>query len=187
MPPIIDRESLVSAISEGRSCEFLFFWGHHPRKRGVVDHSCLSQWYPASFQVENREFQSAEQYMMAEKARLFEDRETLELILASPDPKEAKRLGRRVAQFDEEIWRAARFDVVSKGNLAKFGQNPDLGAFLLSTDDRVLVEASPYDQVWGIGLPQSHRDAREPRLWPGLNLLGFALMKVRGELAARSA
>lgn len=72
--------------------------------------------------------------------------------------------------------------VVVNGNLHKFGQNPELRDFLLSTGDKVLVEASPYDKIWGIGLDANNPDACAPKLWKGENLLGFALMEVRGLL-----
>ena len=77
------------------------------------------------------------------------------------------------------VWKSARFDVVVKGNLAKFSQNERLKSYLLSTADRIIVEASPKDDVWGIGLEESAIDVINPRKWKGTNLLGFALMEVR--------
>ena len=70
-------------------------------------------------------------------------------------------------------------DLVVEGNRAKFAQNPELGAFLRATAGWVLVEASPVDFIWGIGLAKDHADAHNPAQWRGLNLLGFALMDVR--------
>jgi ribA/ribD-fused uncharacterized protein len=121
---------------------------------------------------------------MAEKARLFGDEAARQLILQTPDPALAKQLGRRVQGFAEQPWSAAAFAVVVHGNLAKFTQNPALAAYLLSTGDSVLVEASPLDPIWGIGLAADHPDAREPQRWRGQNLLGFALMSVRRQIAA---
>ena len=122
--------------------------------------------------------------MMAEKARLFGDEAALARILASADPREVKRLGRGVTSYDPDRWAARRFDAVTEGNVAKFGQNPALLKFLLGTGDRVLVEASPDDAVWGIGVAESDPRASSPHRWPGENLLGFALMEVRKRLAA---
>jgi ribA/ribD-fused uncharacterized protein len=121
--------------------------------------------------------------MMASKARLFGDANALERILAAPHPKQAKDLGRSVTNFDEAVWLANRFDFVVAGNQAKFSQHPDLAAFLLGTGQRILVEASPVDRIWGIGLAEDSPDAAHPDKWQGLNLLGFALMQVRHSLA----
>jgi ribA/ribD-fused uncharacterized protein len=121
--------------------------------------------------------------MMAGKARLFGDNDGAAAAVAAESPKAAKAAGRLIRDFDEATWSAARYDIVQAGNLAKFGQNIALQQFLLSTGDRVLVEASPSDRIWGIGLRADHRDAGRPDRWPGLNLLGFALMDVRDDLA----
>ncbi|MHC3968565.1 NADAR family protein, partial [Pseudomonas aeruginosa] len=121
--------------------------------------------------------------MMAAKARLFDDSRLLERILAARSPGEAKALGREVAGFDEARWNAERVGIVIEGNLGKFGQNASLKKYLLGTADRVLVEASPVDAIWGIGLAASDPLAAEPATWQGLNLLGFALMEVRRRLA----
>ncbi len=94
-------------------------------------------------------------------------------------PAQARSLGRRVQGFQEEAWDRLRFAVVVEGNLAKFRQLPDLGDYLLSTGDAVLAEASPMDRIWGIGIEETHPDARDPHRWRGSNLLGFALMQVR--------
>jgi ribA/ribD-fused uncharacterized protein len=93
-------------------------------------------------------------------------------------------LGRQVRGFDEEAWTAARYDIVVAGSVAKFGQHEDLRAFLLATGERVLVEASPLDRVWGIGLAADDERASSPDRWVGLNLLGFALMDAREKLRA---
>jgi ribA/ribD-fused uncharacterized protein len=103
-------------------------------------------------------------------------------ILAAKHPGEAKKLGREVQGFDETLWLEHRSDIVLRANLAKFGQQEALRTFLLNTGDRILVEASPDDQIWGIGLAEDHPDAAVPDRWKGLNLLGFALMEVRDRL-----
>lgn len=112
----------------------------------------FSQWHPSKIIIDDVIYSHAEQYMMAEKARLFKDYDTLELIMKSESPREQKRFGRIVKGFDPEIWKQHRFNIVVKGNLAKFGQNPKLKKKLLETGDQILCEASPYDKIWGIGL-----------------------------------
>jgi len=161
----------------GRPVDVLPFWGH----RGPGS-ACLSQWYPAGFTVDGVTYPTAEHWMMAGKARLFDDAAGLAAVLAAPGPAEAKSAGRRVRGFDEESWKGARYDLVVTGNLAKFGQHGNLRRFLLGTGDRVLVEASPYDRIWGVGLGQDNPDVHRPSAWRGLNLLGFALMEVRERL-----
>jgi ribA/ribD-fused uncharacterized protein len=120
--------------------------------------------------------------MMAGKARLFGDDDALATVLATPDPRAAKAAGRRVRGFDGPRWHAAGYDVVVQGNLAKFSQHDDLRDFLLATGGRVLVEASPSDRIWGVGLARDHADTLVPSRWRGLNQLGFALMEVRDRL-----
>jgi ribA/ribD-fused uncharacterized protein len=149
---------------------------------GEIGKPCLSQWWPAPFTVEGDTYPTAEHFMMSEKARLFGDEETRSKILTAPHPKAAKQLGRAVQGFDDRRWEEARFGLVVRGNLAKFGQNAPLRDFLLNTGNRVLVEASPVDRVWGIGLAANDPLAEHPEQWRGLNLLGFALMEVRGRL-----
>ena len=162
--------------------EYLFFWGHEARPGAPVGRQCLSQWWEAPFTVDGRTFRTAEHYMMWGKALLFGDEETAGRVLAARTPGEAKALGRVVRGFDEDVWVARRLDVVVRGNLAKFAAHEDLRAFLLGTGDRVLVEASPLDRVWGIGLAADDERAADPATWLGLNLLGEALMEVRARL-----
>lgn len=181
------REELVAAIAAGADPQWLMFWGHRPPKNGGVGASCLSQWWPAPFVVDGTTYNSAEHWMMAGKARMFGDEHTRERILAASHPAEAKKLGRLVRGFDEQLWLAERFDVVIEGSTAKFKQHPQLLAYLLGTNGRVLVEASPADRVWGIGLAAADAHATDPEHWRGLNLLGFALMEARSRLRARSS
>ena len=153
---------------------FVFFWNGWP-----------SQWHPAAFTLDGVAYQCAEQFMRAEKARLFGDEETRAQILAATSPREHKALGRRVRGFDAERWTEACREVVYRGNVAKFAQSAELGARLLATGDRTLVEASPTDLVWGIGLAADDARATDPSAWRGKNWLGEALMRVRAEMAAR--
>ncbi len=175
---------LVRALDDGATARFLFFWGHRPAQDGRITKSCFSQWYEAPFEVDGVAYPSAEHYMMAQKAALFGDAATRHRILAATTPAAAKALGRQVAGFEEATWTRERMRIVVEANLGKFGQDARLSAFLLETGDQVLVEASPVDAVWGIGLAAEDPDAGHPARWRGLNLLGFALMEVR-ELLAR--
>mmetsp|Transcript_850 Transcript_850/g.2341 ORF Transcript_850/g.2341 Transcript_850/m.2341 type:complete len:199 (-) Transcript_850:50-646(-) len=177
-------KELVELVESGAEPEYLFFWGHTAKKAGVVDKSCLSNWYLASFVIEDIRYATAEHYMMAKKARLFEDVTTLESILHAKSPADAKMLGRQVRGFSDPVWTAHRFRIVTSGLLAKFEQNAHLRQFLVSTGNAVLVEASPRDSVWGIGMGQNDDDAKIPSRWRGLNLLGFALMEARSRLVA---
>jgi ribA/ribD-fused uncharacterized protein len=162
--------------------KYLFFWGNQPSKSGEITKSCFSQWWVAAFVVADITYRSTEHWMMAEKARLFNDPELLTQILAAPTPAEAKKLGRQIAGFVPAIWDEHKVAIVRTGNLHKFSQNPALKDFLLATHDRVLVEASPVDNIWGIGLAADSTDAEHPERWQGENLLGFALMEVRDQL-----
>ena len=177
-------EQLIELIADGGQPKYLAFWGHQPLPNGQIGKNCFSQWWPAQFTVDGATYASAEHFMMATKARLFGDDEMAARIREAPHPRAAKELGRKVRGFDEQRWAECRFDLVVTGNLAKFGQHPELKEFLLTTGSRVLVEASPYDLIWGIGLAADHEDATSPGRWRGLNLLGFALMEVRHRLRA---
>ncbi|WP_375435230.1 NADAR family protein [uncultured Hymenobacter sp.] len=179
LPPIRSVECLRQHLEAGQSLKYVFFWGYIGQPSGAVGKECFSQWYPAAFTLDGNTYATTEHYMMAEKARLFGDDATRLAILKATHPNEAKKLGRTVQNFDESIWDAARFDIVVQGNVAKFSQHPALREFLRQTGSRVLVEASPVDTIWGIGLAQDSPHASDPTEWQGLNLLGFALMAVR--------
>jgi len=168
----------------GEQPKYLLFWGHRPPTASGVGKGCLSQWWPAPFTVDGVVYPTAEHFMMAGKALLFGDSEAAERVVQASQPGAAKALGRQVRGFDEHLWAEQRFGIVVTGNMAKFSQHPQLGQFLLATGDRVLVEASPHDPVWGIGLAAEDERVASPRTWQGLNLLGFALMEVRHRLQA---
>ena len=171
-----NREWAVEAVKKGG--HVLVFYGH-VQQGETVDASCLSQWFPCSFAVEGNNYTTAEQYMMAEKARLFGEEEIRRQILREAGPMACKRLGRKVSNFEKEVWDARCGEIVVKGNVAKFSQNSELKAFLLSTGNAILAEGAPRDKIWGIGMGKSNPLAQDPALWRGRNLLGFALMEVR--------
>jgi len=179
-----DVESLCRCCEAGENIKFLFFWGHRPSKDGQITRSSFSQWFAAPFTQDDSHYPTAEHYMMAAKARLFDDEEAAQRIFQAKSPSEAKKLGRLVRNFNADTWRQRRYELVVVGNLLKFGQNPDMGEFLQMSGRKVLVEASPTDRIWGIGLAQDDRRADRPAEWKGLNLLGFALMEVRERLSS---
>ena len=147
---------------------FVFFWGGWP-----------SQWCKSTFRVDGVTYNCCEQFMMAEKARVFHDDVRLAQILQARSPREQKALGRRVANFDEAVWNRVCRDVVYRGNLARFKQDERLAARLLATGDKTIVEASPKDCIWGIGLSADDPAAQDPSQWRGTNWLGIALIQVR--------
>jgi ribA/ribD-fused uncharacterized protein len=175
-------QELLHAMAQGLAPRFLPFWGHQPAADGSIGKTCMSQWFEAGFEVDGQHYATAEHCMMAGKARLFGDEAAHAAIVRCRTPGEAKKLGRGIQGFDDARWEQARFGIVVQANLAKFSQNPALAGYLLSTGDRVLVEASPVDAIWGIGLAADDARATDPAQWRGLNLLGFALMQVRGQL-----
>lgn len=179
--PEYSLEQLKTEVAHGKEFDYLFFWEHHDVKKGIKK-SCFSQWWKTPFQIDIHEYCCMEQYMMAEKARLFEDKETRKLILNETEPKAIKALGRQVKGFDQKMWDKYKYSIVLNGNYIKFIQNRELLYYLLSTGSKVLVEASPYDTIWGIGMQETDDQAHNPCLWKGGNLLGFALMEVRNEL-----
>src|SRR6218665_896947 len=171
---IRNREDLIAQFKRGSSPSFLHFWGHTPPKTAGVNNSCFSQWWAGHpFNHEGIEYATAEHFMMAGKARLFNDEKTLAKILAAKTPAEAKKLGRLVQNFDDVLWKSARFDIVVQGNFAKFSQHTELAEHLIKTGDKILVEASPFDRIWGIGMAASNPAADNPIQWRGHNLLGF--------------
>ncbi|WRZ90238.1 NADAR family protein [Streptomyces sp. NBC_01007] len=187
MGKIDTREALVSAVQSGTPVKYLHFWGHRPQADGRLGSSCLSQWWPSPFVVEGVVYATAEHWMMASKARLFGDAEAERQAIEAANPALAKKAGRLVRGFDNAIWERERFEIVVEGSVHKFSAHPGLRGFLLGTGGRVLVEASPMDRVWGIGLTATDEGASDPRRWPGLNLLGFALMEARERLRAADA
>lgn len=180
--PAYNREGLAEEIAAGKRVKWVHFWGHTPEPDGRITETCLSQWWMADFKVDGKSYCCMEQYMMAEKARLFGDKETLEKIMEATVQGKIKALGREVKNFDQTAWDRCKYTIVLTGNFQKFLQNPELKDFLLRTGDKILVEASPRDRIWGIGMGKANENAQNPAAWRGKNLLGFALMEVRDEL-----
>lgn len=147
---------------------YAFFWKQWP-----------SNWEHSPFKIDNIQYNCVEQYMMAEKARLFNDNETLNKILATENPREQKALGRKVKNFTDKEWNKVRFDVVLKATLEKYRQNPKLQELLLAIGDLYFVEASPMDKVWGIGMSETDPNICDKNNWKGLNLLGQVINKAR--------
>lgn len=180
--PAYSFDMIYEEEEAGISRDPIFFWGHRPSRSGYVGKECFSQWYPADFNVGHITYCCMEQYMMSKKALLFGDEETNRRIMESKEPGKIKELGRGVRGFKEEIWESFRLPIVLTGNYYKFSQLPALRAALLGTGESLLVEASPYDALWGIGMDAAKASACPVRCWPGANLLGFSLMEVRDEL-----
>ena len=146
--------------------------------------SPFSQWHRCQFVVDGKTFNCAEQYMMHGKALLFGDAEIAAEIMAADHPRTHKALGRKVRGFDAATWERDRMRIVKDGNRAKFTQNDGLLGALLATKGTTLVEASPFDRIWGIGLGANDPRAKDPKQWKGKNLLGIVLTELRDELLA---
>lgn len=151
--------------------KYVFFWG-----------SELSNWYSAFFTYKNHNFANSEQAFMWEKAVTFKDNESADMILHTPSPMSNKQLGRKVKNFDAKVWSEVSYQIMVDVNMAKFSQNPRLAKLLLSTENKTIVEASPDDCIWGIGLYWSNNDCLDESKWKGTNWLGKALMDVREKL-----
>jgi ribA/ribD-fused uncharacterized protein len=154
--------------------KYLLFWGGE-----------CSQWYPSKFEIDGKTYNCAEQYMMEQKALTFGDTESAKMIMDATSPRDQKAFGRRVKPFNPKKWTEVSYDIVVKGNIAKFSQNPELLEYLIGTGDIEIVEASPEDRIWGIGLSPTDPRAQDKANWDGLNLLGKAIMDAREFLKAK--
>lgn len=156
----------------------ILFWGEWP-----------SNWYPAEFDVEvmidgkkeTKHFYNSEQYFMYMKAIVFGDYETAEKILKTKNPKKAKALGREVKGYDDKVWNEMRYKVMVDANKAKYSQNEDLKKLITSDSfkGKGFVEASKWDNIWGIKLTEDMPEADDESKWKGRNLLGKALDETR--------
>ncbi len=154
---------------------YVFFWHEYE------EYGYLSNWYPCKFVVADLEYLFVEQYMMAQKAKLFHDAQSYTAILRASDPQVCKDLGRQVKGFDSDVWDKVCYDVVKAGNRAKFAQNKALRDALLATGDAILAEAAPNDKKWGIGMTAEVAEKTPQADWNGKNLLGKVLMELREE------
>ena len=173
------RELIEEKFRRGERLKYIFFWKPSSDGSQGVTKSCLGQWEECRFTADGIEYHTAEQYMMAQKALLFGDEEIRAEIMAAKHPKQYKALGQKVRGFVQETWDKNCCDIVIRGNIEKFSQNEEFKAFLLNTNERILVEASPFDKIWGIGMKEDDSRSENPTLWNGTNFLGFCLMEVR--------
>lgn len=157
-------------MSRKESCQEVFF----PFYRGV-----FSQWHPCRFKVDGIGYNCTEQYMMAQKARVFCDKKSETKIMNARTPAEQKQLGRDVRGFEAKAWNAVARDIVARGNLAKFLEHDDLRSQLIATRGKTLVEASPNDVIWGVGLSENDPRVHDRNQWRGKNWLGQVLTELR--------
>lgn len=167
----MNKHELLHRIDAGETFEYFFFW------KGP-----FSQWEPVGFTVDGVYYKRAEHYMMAEKAKLFNDQDAWEKIIKTHHPRDVQSIGRLVKGFNQEVWDLEKYGVVYDGNFYKFTQNPTYNQILMDTGNKILVEASPTDTVWGIGLAEDHPDSSNPHKWLGENMLGFVLTDLRDYL-----
>ncbi len=178
------KETLLQRLKDGKKTKYVHFWGHQSEPMGLTS-SCFSQWWDQHpFTVDGIEYKTAEHWMMVQKAKLFGDEDIVPKMIAATKPGKAKSLGRKVSNFDDAKWCANRSQIVAEGNYHKFSQHEDLKTYILQTGDKILVEASPTDTIWGIGMGKTNEFAKQPAKWRGLNLLGFALMDARDRIRA---
>jgi len=163
----VDPETML------RKGGYIFFWDGWP-----------SNWWPSTFFFDGVEYSCMEQYMMAEKARLFGDELVRWKILATPYPRAQKEFGRKVRGYDDARWSAVRYGIVLLGVVEKCRQNKELAECLLATTE-TYVEASPHDGVWGIGMSMTDKGVEDPKNWHGENLLGRAITEARTVLRER--
>lgn len=161
--------------------KYVFFWGEE-----------FSNFYPCiinfSINGENKIFHSSEQFFMWLKAKTFNDEKIANEILNTQNPAKAKRLGRKVNGFSEEIWAEKRKNAMKLALRHKFSDsNPKLKSFILDKrfNNKEFVEASPFDIIWGIGIAENDDFADEKENWRGLNLLGVCLNEIREELLSK--
>lgn len=165
------KEELENRINEIEGDEYFFFWD-----------GPFSNWHPSPFEIDGITFNCGEQFMMYEKAMTFNDLEMAHKILNTPYPRDQKALGRKVRGYDNEVWSKVRYNVVKRGLVEKFRQNDDLREFLFSKRDKIIVEASPYDRIWGIGYGEFDPQLLEEKEHWGENLLGKLCNEIADEL-----
>lgn len=155
-----------------------YFWG-----------SIFSNWYPSKFEYNGIEFLNSEAALMYAKAMIFDDlNHSIEILnTENHDPRKVKKLGRKVVGYDDDLWAENRYELMVDILKSKFSQNPDMLDILLSYEDKTIVEASPYDGIWGVKLHWSDDLILNEANWNGQNLLGLALMEVRDHFLLMTA
>lgn len=153
---------------------------HNPTE----EYGFLSNWYLSDFCLEGIRFSSMEQWMMYQKAKCFHDEEIAKKILETQDVAKIKDLGRQVSGYEDHVWNGVRQIIIYEGLIAKFSQNEELKQALLETKGAILAECAVKDQIWGIGLSMTDPKCLDLKQWRGQNLLGYALMRVRDQLAS---
>lgn len=181
MTNVYDRNTLITAVTNGLQPKYLFFWGHTPGKAEQVGKECLSQWYPAVFVVDGVRYATAEHYMMAEKARLFGDEDVRERIIVAAHPSRQKFRPCGTGVHPNHLG-TTPVRYCGTGQHCQIWPKPDPENLSPQHGHRILVEASPMDHIWGIGWSENDPQSQNPEQWRGLNLLGFALMNVRARL-----
>lgn len=176
--PIYNLEIVTDLVYDD-NWQIIPFW--KPYGKGMGPH-VFCQWYNCKFTDNEHTYNCTEQYMMFKKAELFGDLITGEKILNETDPDKMRKLGREIKNFNDNVWNINKYSIVYNGNMLKFLQNPTLKNYIMSTKGTVLVEASPYDAVWGVKMSADNEDINCPDMWQGQNLLGFVLMHVRENL-----
>jgi len=141
--------------------------------------SMFSNWFPAKFEYKGHDFANSEQAFMWEKALFFKDHKIADQVLNTPNPAQNKALGRRVKNFNDYKWSLASYDIMVEVNMAKWVM---MKQDLLDTGNKILVEASPVDPIWGVGLGPKDPKVLDEKNWKGQNLLGKALMEVRDKI-----
>lgn len=183
------QEDIVQQVRDGVKGLRAHFGLDKPSTEGETyfygKKSPFSNFFEIDLEIDKQFYFCVEQYMMHQKAVLFGDTERADEILAATTPKECKELGRAIQGFDEVIWNQHRERIVMEGCRAKFDQYDDLKQALLDTDQTLLVEASPYDRIWGIGLSEADARKTDPKEWPGQNLLGHILTRLREQYKAQ--
>lgn len=156
--------------------KFVIFF-HEYDENGVC-----SNWYKSYFTIDGIKFNCVEQYMMYQKAMLFNNKSLAKEILAEVSPKNMKAYGRKVRGFDSSIWNRHKYNIVLTGVYNKFNQNEDLKQWLLETDTDYFVEASPFDEIWGIRLSPTDIRCLDTSKWRGENLLGKAILEAKQKI-----
>lgn len=156
-------------IIEHKNIKYKFFWNGE-----------FSNWHPSIFTIDEITFNCGEQYMMFTKAMVFKDIDSAYKILKEKNPELQKKLGRKVRNFNVDVWDEVKYELVKKGLREKFIQNPELKNYLLKHKDCQIIEASPYDRIWGIGYLWNYAIDNIDD-W-GENLLGKMLTELASEL-----